>query len=544
MGASKELLKGLLDNPNFKKWFGESAVRDAEGLPLEVYHGTGRPGFTDFDPALAGKNEKADFGKGAGYFTDDSALASGYAMKRGDGGGVVPGYASISNPYVIYQDKVSRGWEPPASFVDDLKAKGHDGIAVKLRDMDESTGEVFDEFFEEVIPFSPTQFKSRFNQGTFDPTDPNFLKSAGLMTAGAGAAYGLAPDEAEAAKLPWQADAKAQLLSQFFEGLRAGKVQPQVFEDLAGLNGGFKLPEYLLTEADIQHLFEQRMLGNNWDADRVVAALEKLTGSPTARGIQNFQGRGAKEAVWHEQKPRGIFAPVVPGEDGEVRIYSLMDPSPNRVNSYLNKLGDSSGGRMSPPSTYAGRERTPSDSVTQLHRAKLSAVDEPNTDKDQIMPDANTVKKILSLGFLGGAGLGAYEAADPDKVEAAKLQKLLDFGDVKLPIDSKRRATPPDLRDNAIVRFDQSGPNEASGLMGYNAPPRFSVDPRRVAKEAIQESYSPADMVVAALTGGGGVAARAAQGALDPVVSAGMEYLPGLMRDINPVNWMTGVSRY
>ena len=32
------------------------------------------------------------------------------------------------------------------------------------------------------------------------------------------------------------------------------------------------------------------------------------------------------------------------------------------------------GGRMSPPSTFASRERTPSDSVTQRHRAKLSAV--------------------------------------------------------------------------------------------------------------------------------------------------------------------------
>lgn len=203
MAAGKQFLKGLMDNPNFQKWFGESVVRDAEGLPLEVYHGTGRPGFSAFDPALAGKNEKADFGKGAGYFTDDSALASGYAMKRGDGGGVVPGYVNISNPYVIYQDKVSRGWEPPENFVDDLKAQGHDGITVKLRDMDESTGEVFDEFFEEVVPFSPTQFKSRFNAGTFNPSDPNFLKSAGLMTAGAGvAAYGMSPDDAEAARIP------------------------------------------------------------------------------------------------------------------------------------------------------------------------------------------------------------------------------------------------------------------------------------------------------------------------------------------------------
>ena len=267
---------------------------------------------------------------------------------------------------------------------------------------------------------SPEQLRSPF--AAFDPArkdSKNILASAGLMAAGAGAAaYGMTPEDAGAGKLPWKADAKAQLLSQIFEGLRAGKVQPQVFEDLAGLNGGFKLPEYLMMGGDLRHVFERRMMDNGWSADRVVAALDTLFGSEDARGVPNLIGRKASEAVWSPGKPRGVYAPAIPGPDGEVRIYSLMDPENKRILRGIGKLEEgSSGGRMSPPFTQTA-DFPSSESVTQRHRAKLSAVDEPSADKDQIMPDTNTVKKIIGLGLLGGTGLAAYGAAAPDDANA------------------------------------------------------------------------------------------------------------------------------
>jgi hypothetical protein len=41
-----------LDNPSFRRWFGDSKVVDAHGEPMVVYHGTGRPLFSAFQPVI------------------------------------------------------------------------------------------------------------------------------------------------------------------------------------------------------------------------------------------------------------------------------------------------------------------------------------------------------------------------------------------------------------------------------------------------------------------------------------------------------------
>ncbi len=73
------------ESPYFKKWFGDSKVVDAEGKPLVVYHGTGRPGFTQF---MRGQG-------GYVYFTPDQDYANRFA---GNTGGVYPSYLSMKNP--------------------------------------------------------------------------------------------------------------------------------------------------------------------------------------------------------------------------------------------------------------------------------------------------------------------------------------------------------------------------------------------------------------------------------------------------------------
>jgi GNAT superfamily N-acetyltransferase len=42
--------KTLWDTPAFKKWFGDSKVKDLAGRPMVVYHGTCSAEFTEFDP--------------------------------------------------------------------------------------------------------------------------------------------------------------------------------------------------------------------------------------------------------------------------------------------------------------------------------------------------------------------------------------------------------------------------------------------------------------------------------------------------------------
>lgn len=66
------------ETPEFKKWFGDSKVVDADGKPMVVYHGT-RGGFTVFDYSKIGQQGRSE---GAGfYFTNSEQVASGYGNK-------------------------------------------------------------------------------------------------------------------------------------------------------------------------------------------------------------------------------------------------------------------------------------------------------------------------------------------------------------------------------------------------------------------------------------------------------------------------------
>ena len=207
MDAKK--LAALFDNQNFARWFGNSKAASPGGHPVVLYHGSNNGNVKSFDPSLSGKNEFPDFGKGAAYLTDDPHLASGYAMKRGgEGQSVYPVFASIQNPEIIYKDKISTSWKAPDGFTDTLKSQGKDGVIVKLRDIDDETGEIFDEYLEEVVPFYPEQIKSIFNRGTFDPNDPNILKSiAPYALAGGGLMSALSPSDAAAIESIRQKDA-------------------------------------------------------------------------------------------------------------------------------------------------------------------------------------------------------------------------------------------------------------------------------------------------------------------------------------------------
>ena len=194
-GVSTEVLQAELaeaggditQTPRFKEWFGESKVVDAEGNPLVVYHGT-QYDIKAFDPTASGSTERQEylrqFGQAGMYFTDDSNYASAYtgSGREGTGPAIYPVYLSIQNPLVITDQtfwgsikeriqNVGAGRRPPVygaetsyipqSRIEELKAQGYDGI--------------INERAKEIIAFEPTQIKSTFNRGAFDPADPNIL---------------------------------------------------------------------------------------------------------------------------------------------------------------------------------------------------------------------------------------------------------------------------------------------------------------------------------------------------------------------------------
>lgn len=150
--------KKQTDTPQFKKWFGDSKVVDANGNPLVVYHGTTKD-FVKFDKKMATMG-------GITWFSSDPKTADVFAGSKGDpgmsqfeeGANIKPLYISMKNP---------AGWEEYDKFgLGELKSRGYDGAI--LKDGDEITGFVFE----------PTQIKSAIgNKGTFNSKSSNINMS-------------------------------------------------------------------------------------------------------------------------------------------------------------------------------------------------------------------------------------------------------------------------------------------------------------------------------------------------------------------------------
>jgi len=86
------------DTPEFKKWFGDSKVVDADGKPLVVYHGTTK----SFNEFTNDKKEHRSGNPDGFYFTPDADEASDYALtgKTEEGANVIAAYLSIKNPFI------------------------------------------------------------------------------------------------------------------------------------------------------------------------------------------------------------------------------------------------------------------------------------------------------------------------------------------------------------------------------------------------------------------------------------------------------------
>lgn len=202
----------VTQTPEFQKFFEGSQVVDEQGQPQVVFHGTnqdfdsfqktpgkGAAGFHFGSPEQAQtaqsldsvnpqQLEEADIPKllqDAGFDIREISKPSGR---------IIPVFLSIKNParlhdtgfiagkpFVDFLDPENRAKIPQEFIealqekgldnssdliVDALKAAGFDGIVYE--NLVEGAGESF-------VAFEPTQIKSIFNSGAFDPNDPNIL---------------------------------------------------------------------------------------------------------------------------------------------------------------------------------------------------------------------------------------------------------------------------------------------------------------------------------------------------------------------------------
>lgn len=174
---------GDITKPAFKKWFGDSKVTDDKGQPLVVYHGTGKE-FDSFQKQMGRQF----------FFSPDPEFAAEYAKSRG--GNVIPAYISAKkvwdyeNPndlkvfqrYLKLSDediKLPQGFDAGEQYIEAakgswsfiesrefqtfLKRSGYDGFYVE------------DAGVKNIGVFEPTQIKSVFNKGTWNPNDPRIL---------------------------------------------------------------------------------------------------------------------------------------------------------------------------------------------------------------------------------------------------------------------------------------------------------------------------------------------------------------------------------
>lgn len=221
------------ETPEFKRWFGDSKVVDESGKPLVVYHGTNQP-IEAFSSGRLGMATRSESSKIGFFFTSSPRVAELYAENAGNivvsnveefearqevlqnevaklearavrsgkqedwqayeakmlewetleidatredssvGGNILPVYVSIQNPRVVDFEGdgiLKLGGGGFSQLIDEAKRAGYDGLILKNIDDAPSARVVSDHY----VAFSPTQIKSVYNRGTFDPNDPRIL---------------------------------------------------------------------------------------------------------------------------------------------------------------------------------------------------------------------------------------------------------------------------------------------------------------------------------------------------------------------------------
>lgn len=151
--------------PAFRGWFGDSKVKDANGEPLVVYHGTVND-FNSFDASRGGESTQGVNANQGMFFTSSPGMAGTYAniaqLENMSGArNVMPVYLSLANPLRL---------SAPNMKTADLMMK--DEL------LPEHDGAIVDVGGHQVVYMvrDPKQIKSAIgNNGNFDPNDANIL---------------------------------------------------------------------------------------------------------------------------------------------------------------------------------------------------------------------------------------------------------------------------------------------------------------------------------------------------------------------------------
>lgn len=185
------------DTKEFKQFFGDGKVVDADGNPLVVYHATIQD-VVKFDPRKLGKNTgdataKLGFFFGATPESTDEFVRYGAYKSVGDykpGANVVPAYLSIQNPIEVSSTQfgmqmmalnnmsLAKAKKFIADFVAEAKAEGHDGMVIRASKTGRGLFGAQEFAADNWVAFEPTQIKSATgNTGAYSKTNPDIRYS-------------------------------------------------------------------------------------------------------------------------------------------------------------------------------------------------------------------------------------------------------------------------------------------------------------------------------------------------------------------------------
>lgn len=216
---------------NFWNWYGDSVTTDDNGLPKPWYHGSMRGGIESFERVgKAGYPSENTINAIGSWFTDDPNMSNIYAgasrpeegfARYGEdarhGGTNYPVYLRMQNPRPLrgpesgghdlnslwqqYAGGNTRGSEGDVdAFREYLSSHGYDSLWGKADDIEGGVGFGDNRDARYAIIPDPTQIKSVFNSGSFNPDDSRIM-------------YDMAPPELPQVGPSKQAMATAKKLS-------------------------------------------------------------------------------------------------------------------------------------------------------------------------------------------------------------------------------------------------------------------------------------------------------------------------------------------
>lgn len=155
---------GATDTPAFRQWFRGSKVVTPDGQPMRVYRGM----MGEIENDQFRVNDGGTYGPGI-YFSTDPKVGSFWAgfmeddgMPNEMGGSVYAAYVNLRNP-ASGEEASEVEAEFGSGAMAELIRRGYDGVMAEDG---------------EIVAFRPEQIKSAIgNDGTFDPADPNILRS-------------------------------------------------------------------------------------------------------------------------------------------------------------------------------------------------------------------------------------------------------------------------------------------------------------------------------------------------------------------------------